>query len=749
MSLAPADFEKGMVRIVLMSQQASNKISKMPFRIPTAGFAAAARAIRGLAASLASLGKGGLSGIGASFLVGGWTGIGGAIAGIGKQMTSGVADAYEYGRQMLNLSRATGIATEKMPAFSLALEDSKLGSEQLIVAMRLMSQHLLKASEGQYESVHAFNQLGLSWKALLHMPIDETFEKVGKTIAAVENPALRSAAAIRHFGDTGAKTLKLFSRGGAMDMAREALGKQSGIVGGNGAAFEKIAIRISHIGVKMRGVFIGIADAILPMVDKFSAIFHKMDFTDWGLKIGKAINDAMAWMVVFWEKPGQTMDYFWETAKLKAMELGATLLDAVDKAFPGMADSLSDMVLKTQAWGKTIVGYAVDFGQHMLAGVQTFIAAFKDGWEATGIPEVMRWMKEQGSKKVGRETPEEQTRRERYSLWFPGGEEKLTEVNLSPERKRRFDAEQAMQSKVDAWGKSAKGSDPNSFDNILKKVRGNNSGSALTKQGEADLVKAHGEAVMRSFSTFFPPLGGNKFSGTSRMQAALDTQRRKAALAGAPLQKPLADARASLGQTPFVPGGSKDFWDFTGGKLKDVYGDDVAAKKNNDWKKAFATGERRNHMGATGVMGALLGGPMGVAARAANMGIEGVSAAHNKELLRLLNEFVPRMSGMSSTPYGQSPILRHLEQFNIRSARIAARSGRIMAAGQLDNKPYFGDFSDKRRPGETANGDRQRAKAFAREVQRKEAHHGTDNQLLGDIAENTAAAAKNTAVFAQ
>jgi hypothetical protein len=100
--------------------------------------------------------------------------------------------------------------------------------------------------------------------------------------------------------------------------------------------------------------------------------------------------------------------------------------------------------------------------------------------------------------------------------------------------------------------------------------------------------------------------------------------------------------------------------------------------------------------------------------------------------------------------YDRNGPLKHHELRKFRNMAIAARSGRILAAGGDPSKLGKGEAFDEatmRRPGETANGDRQRAKAFEKEVARREAGQGSDNQLLGDISRNTAKSAKLTDIL--
>jgi hypothetical protein len=638
---------------------------------------------------VSGFGTGGISGMGASLLMGGPTALGGVIGGAASGFTRGIENAYQYGREMMNLSRSTGIAAKNISVFGLAIKDSQIAQSEIVMSTKMMNQKLLEAAEGGGAARHVFAQLGLSYRALIHLPIEESFERVGSAIARTENPSLRAAAAVGVFGRTGARMLKLFERGGAFQLAREALGGSAGIIGKDGMAFEQVALRLSHIGVKFRSIFIGVADTILPMVDKFVKKFHAMDFTDFGKKLGNAINEAMTWFVTLWENPGDTLDYFWEYAKWKAREWGNLLLDKIDELAPGLGGQIVDFNMKTKAWGEILVGYAVDFGQNLLAGVEVFGAKLKQMWEDSGIPAVVEWLKSQAKNLGDKSTTTGQAANAARMVlnpvgalreWFFGGSETLTGPSsrslverLPGEqettwrmRKAFLETDDGMQEQVNKWG----GKQPESFDDALKRIQGKTSGKSLIAKGEADLAAAR----------FASDSGATSHAGLDRLGAI-------------PQHEKVKKMREKL----------QPWWRAAFDALNKVEkeGEHGQNSRRFSWK------------------------PFGFGSS-----LGGGSMTEN--------------GWHTFGDYGPNDVLGHREQVSFRNKAIAARAGRILASGHRDNAPIdpFEDFADRRRPGETANGDRQRAKAFAQEIARREASQGTDNQLLGDIARNTNVVAK-------
>ncbi len=294
LSLNGVDYEMKIKQAEKSAKSLASKLSGMAFKIPTAGITAATKALRGMAATLASIGKGGLSGMGAGFLVGGWAGMGAAIAGVGQKMTAGIVDAYEYGKSLEILSRNTGFSTKAMSVFKAAMEDTGVTMELFQRTSRMIAKEVNLGMHGDQVATAGMDQIGLHVKELMKLNPEQQFMAVGNAIAALKNPTMQAAAAVSRFGSESAKMLSFFKNKEALQDATEAVGQQAEIFERSGKTFEKIAVRIGHIKVKVMGFFAGAAESIMPMVDKFSAVFNKMDFSSWGAKLGEPAGGGSA-----------------------------------------------------------------------------------------------------------------------------------------------------------------------------------------------------------------------------------------------------------------------------------------------------------------------------------------------------------------------------------------------------------------------------------------------------------------------
>ena len=321
-----------------------------------------------------------------------------AGAVIGGVFAAGVVHAYNFGSEMQDMADRTGMPIGKLMVLTQALKDSGVEFEALVPAVKKMNVALVTAAKSGNGS--AFTQIGLSVEELLNKEPADQFEAIATAISKLGSTAARTKAAVDLFGKSGVNMLSFFSDAEAMKTARDSLGKQAGILEKNAAVFDRISDRLGRVGAKIRGFFIGAGAGLAGIVDNLTAQFDKVDLAPFGEKVAEMLKDGMKWGFAIWEDPKGVMGYFWEVAKTKALELANWLHDAIEGAFPGMAVAIEDAISKTIAWGKIIIGYAIQFGEMMLGAAQGFTSWITAWWEGSGIPELLILLKEYAVKPV-------------------------------------------------------------------------------------------------------------------------------------------------------------------------------------------------------------------------------------------------------------------------------------------------------------------------------------------------------------
>ena len=314
-----------------------------------------------------------------------------AGAVIGGVFAAGVVHAYNFGSEMQDMADRTGMPIGKLMVLTQALKDSGVEFEALVPAVKKMNVALVTAAKSGNGS--AFTQIGLSVEELLNKEPADQFEAIATAISKLGSTAARTKAAVDIFGKSGVNMLSFFSDAEAMKTARDSIGKQAGILEKNAAVFDRISDRLGRVGAKIRGFFIGAGAGLAGIVDNLTARFEKVDLAPFGEKVAAALKKAMKLGFMIWEDPMGVMGLFWAIAKAKAKELANWLHDAIEGAFPGMAIAIEDAISNTIAWGKILIGYAIQFGQVFINAARSFTAWITNWWENSGIPEIWTLIK--------------------------------------------------------------------------------------------------------------------------------------------------------------------------------------------------------------------------------------------------------------------------------------------------------------------------------------------------------------------
>jgi hypothetical protein len=222
-----------------------------------------------------------------------------ALAAIGAPLSAGafavgIKDALDYAGGISDVAARTGIAAGEIAVLQQAFKDAGLGAEQVGTSVAKMQKALVEAAQGGKEQSEALAQIGLSANELLRLSPSEQFEKMGKAIGSLANPAERSAASMKLFGKSGAELNSLFADPEAMAKARQRVGAGAqGILNRQAGNFDNISDSFAAIGTKIRGFFLGVADALEPALTKLAGILDSIDLAGWGQKVGNVLVSAI------------------------------------------------------------------------------------------------------------------------------------------------------------------------------------------------------------------------------------------------------------------------------------------------------------------------------------------------------------------------------------------------------------------------------------------------------------------------
>lgn len=203
------------------------------------------------------------------------------IAGIGAAsaaVVSGLVALEDRVERLSNQAFQLGVSFE----FVQTLEESAIRSGTSVDVLRSattrLQQQLVEAANGSETAQRAIAGLGLAAEDLANASPDEQFRLIADAITSIEDPAERTAAATRLFGEAGVQLLPFFRNlgGAANDMER--LNAQLSSVDRTrieelGASFDGVNVAIRGLGQELITPFIGItrsiSDSLSPAIATF------------------------------------------------------------------------------------------------------------------------------------------------------------------------------------------------------------------------------------------------------------------------------------------------------------------------------------------------------------------------------------------------------------------------------------------------------------------------------------------------
>lgn len=133
-------------------------------------------------------------------------------------LTKLVGDAIEFADQLQKASDRTGIAVEGLQRLQFAAGQAGVDVGTITNAINRMQNQLALVGEGSATATAALTRLRIPINDFIGLKPDEQFNRVAVSIAQMESPSERTAAAIGLFGKSGAELLPvLVSTGKELD----------------------------------------------------------------------------------------------------------------------------------------------------------------------------------------------------------------------------------------------------------------------------------------------------------------------------------------------------------------------------------------------------------------------------------------------------------------------------------------------------------------------------------------------------
>jgi hypothetical protein len=130
----------------------------------------------------------------------------------------------DAGSAMNDMSARTGTSVEALSEFQYAAEQTGASIGDVETGIRKMSKTIGDAQGGSAQANASLAKLGLTVGELKGLSPDEQFRTIAASIVAIEDPAERTAAAMRVFGKSGTMLLPMIGDLGALTSRARELG---------------------------------------------------------------------------------------------------------------------------------------------------------------------------------------------------------------------------------------------------------------------------------------------------------------------------------------------------------------------------------------------------------------------------------------------------------------------------------------------------------------------------------------------
>src|SRR5690606_10915005 len=194
-------------------------------------------------------------------------GIGAAITGA---LTASTAAFIKLGSQLQDMSAKTGVSAEILGELKYAAEQSGASLDDVERAIFRMNRTIADAADGTQSAVDALAKLGLTAHDLIGKSADKQMQMIADSLAAIEDPTLRSAAAMEVFGRGATALLPLLNEGAAGMQALQDRARELGIVlsGEDVAAAEALGDSFDDLWLSIHAVAVQTGAALAPALDE-------------------------------------------------------------------------------------------------------------------------------------------------------------------------------------------------------------------------------------------------------------------------------------------------------------------------------------------------------------------------------------------------------------------------------------------------------------------------------------------------
>jgi hypothetical protein len=304
-----------------------------------------------------------------------------AYAGF-RSVLGNAREVLSLGANLDHLSKQTAIAVADLATLRQAFADNGVDANRVGKSVNDLQRRIADAARGMGEGKQAMRDLNLEAAQVARLSPAEQFDLIGKRIAGIENPAERTAIAVRLLGESGVELMPLFESGGAIDDARASLGQLPEVLQRNAVEFERIDTLLGRIPNKSRQFFAGIGDLLADELSESLEVLNRIDLTGLGQRVGAFISLGLDSI-----RDG-TFPQFIALGIEAGFEQGLNAARRVLDSFAGekqwmtvIATGVMTIGVGFAKWVSDALGFLSLFGAYLTSGFEFAWEKAREGWD--------------------------------------------------------------------------------------------------------------------------------------------------------------------------------------------------------------------------------------------------------------------------------------------------------------------------------------------------------------------------------
>jgi hypothetical protein len=297
-------------------------------------------------------------------------------------LKSSINTTQQLAKSTSAFARSSGLSKKESQSWVLVAQERGLETKQLQMGMATLGRNLGALGGSTKASSAMFDQLGVSQKSLMAMPMSQRMAAISDAFAKMPDGANKAALAQRIFGKSGTQLLPILNEGGkAMTDQLSAANDLVPAMGGSGKQALEMAKQQRELNMAMTGLKVLVGSALIPILSALLGAF---------LPIVKAIASLLhsvpmlTDVIVVLTAAIVTMMILQQVNKLLALFNLTLMSNPVMLVVAGIAALVIGLIIAYQkvGWFRDMVNGAFNAIKNVVMAVVNWI---KDNWRILAV----------------------------------------------------------------------------------------------------------------------------------------------------------------------------------------------------------------------------------------------------------------------------------------------------------------------------------------------------------------------------